>query len=75
MFFFLSSMNSNHEDGRDPRHYKHEDRHDYHHKHQRQHRYHHDTHRQPTLAINRWPKDDDSEKQKPKSFIEEYIHQ
>lgn len=32
--------------------------------------------RRVTIAINRWPKDDEQgTNKKPKSFIEEYIHQ
>ncbi|CAF1256537.1 unnamed protein product [Rotaria sordida] len=47
------------------------------HRHRHQHHQHHQEHlRRKPLAINRWPKDDDQiEKQKSKSFIEEYIHQ
>jgi hypothetical protein len=40
--------------------------------HQHHHHHPHEQRRRIPLAINRWPKADE---QKPKSFIEEYIHQ
>ncbi|CAF0727337.1 unnamed protein product [Rotaria sp. Silwood1] len=66
-------MNHRHQHSSQHHHHQH---HHHQQQQQQQHQHHQEHLRRKPLAINRWPKDDDQiEKQKGKSFIEEYIHQ